>query len=543
MITNRKNECQPQRLRFGEIPDYVCRADGSKHYLSKQEKKDYEYGGSCPSICPLKGDDARKGCPNVDWEADPILARSKCESGGSCQFVGNQVFDRMGPNYCVPKSQPGCLTLGEQDYLKSDKFLTDSPQVCDRFGKGCIFHRGNDDPKIGRSGNPTCLRGCLGSKYWGNPKYLWGGGGGLKGNFEGSFLSPDLQLGPIYLEAAPSSRHPQGWGGIRSLGGSGLLPPSLGLPYTETKGKLSPPCNKSEGDLGAFTTDATGEDLAGPGCRLTPPMPQYGEPEWSYTCGCVGGAPLRIDAWAPCPIDDESVRDVCRGCHIESDKANKLYGHCVLGESQPDTESDLLGCVPTPQDPEKCRVKRIVPNTECPHFCTTNPKDPKGWMASTQCYDQLSKGCWGVNPDAAKVISKEQRDLDQVPQPYIPGPLGAQACPTRDTDDLCKNCAQTSVKTVGVGTQYPNRSYCVVGGNMASLNIDADFTQDLAREITCPVTCSGCHTGFFGEPMKPVYNLLEAGSKSSVFNKGPIFMPWIGDQAEKALDVEKKKFK
>jgi len=167
-------------LRFGEIPDYICLPTGTKHYLSREEKKDYEYGGSCPKICPIRGEDARGGCPNVDWVADSVMAKSTCEAGGSCQFIGNQVFDRMGPNYCVPKSQPGCLSLTEQDYLKSDKYLTDSPQACDRLGKGCIFHRGTDDPQIGRSGNPTCLRGCLGSKYWGNPAYLWGGGGGLK---------------------------------------------------------------------------------------------------------------------------------------------------------------------------------------------------------------------------------------------------------------------------------------------------------------------------------------------------------------------------
>lgn len=539
MITN---SCTPQSLRFGEIPDYICLPDGTKHYLSREEKKDYEYGGKCPAICPIKGDSARRGCPNVDWVVDPVMAKNTCEANTSCQFIGNQVIDRNGPNFCVPRSQPGCLTLTEQDLLLSDKALTDSPQVCGRLERGCIFHRGTDDPETGRNGDPTCLRGCLGSKYWGNPKYLWGGGGGLKSDFSGSFLSPDLGLGPVYLEAAGSKKNPEGWGGPRKWGGSGLLPLALGVPYTDSRGKFSPPCNLSEGDVGAFTQSATGEDLAGPGCRLTPPMPQFGQPEWSYTCNCVGGNPLRIDAWAPCAVGNSEGRDVCKGCHIEKDKANSLYGRCVLGEATPDTESKILGCVPTPTDPDKCRVKRIVSNVECPHFCSSNVKDPKGWLPSTQCYRELAKGCWKVNPQASEVISKQERDNDKVPTQYLPGPVGPLECKTDDTDFLCNNCAQTSVKTIGVGTRYPNRSYCVVGGNSQSLTIDSDFTQELARQISCPPTCGGCHSGFFGEPMKPEYRLSEAIDASSAFNRGPIFTPWVGYQAVKELDAQKAKF-
>lgn len=552
MITQRENKCEPQKLRQGEIPDYICFPDGRTHYLSREEKKDYQYGGKCPEICPIRNN--RGDCPNVDYVSDTTVARNTCQSNPNCQFIGNQVFDRNGPNYCVPKTAPpgrDCIVLTEADYAKGDKALTDSPNVCDRLNKGCIFNRGNADPKIGRNADPTCLRGCLGSKYWNNPKYLWGGGGTLQDPFRGSFFNSDLQLGPIYLEASPSDKNPTGWGGPVGAPyfGNGLLPRSMGIPYTESRGQYSPPCNINEGDIGAFTTAATGEDLAGPGCRLTAPMPQYGLHDWSYTCSCPYANELKVDAYAPCQdweLNQENIqdRDICRGCYIEPNKKSDLYGHCVLGTDTPDTESRLLGCFEDPSNPDKCRVKRIVPNTDCPHFCSEDPFDPLKWKAATQCSQQFADGCWKLNPKYNKVISKLTKDTTKIAPPFIPGSaLGDAKCRPKDTDYLCQNCAQTSVKSIGSATLYPNRSYCLVGGSTSSDTIQGmEFSNDLARKLSCPATCSGCHSGFFNEPMLPVYKLNEASNPSSAFNKGILFVPWVGTQAQKELRTESKNF-
>lgn len=547
MITKRKNQCKPQKLAFGEIPDYMCMPDGSKYYLSKEDKKDYKFGGSCPKICPLRNN--RGSCPNVDYISDTTIARQTCESQG-CNFIGNQLLDRMGPNYCVPKSQPGCITLTESDLSKSDKFLTDSQNVCDRLNKGCIFDRGIDDPQIGRNGDPTCLRGCYGSKFWNNPKYIWGQGGTMQDEYKGSFISPDLQLGPIYLEAAPSDKKKTGWGGPIPWGGSGKLPLSLGIPYTQSKGNYSPPCNINEGDIGVFTTKTTGENLAGPGCRKTAPQPQYGIREWQYTCRCPRSAELKVDAYAPCEdfeLDQENIqrRDVCEGCYIESNKDNKLYGQCVLGDPTPDTESRILGCFDDPNDPDKCRVRRVVENTQCPHFCSNDPGNPWAWKKSTQCTSQLGNKCWDVNPDYNKVRSKYAADIEAPIPMYIENKdkSSDSSCGKKDTDYLCKNCAQTSIKSIGSGTLYPNRSYCLIGGSdtIEALN-DSQYSDYLARKLSCPPTCSGCHTGFFGEPMEPVYKLSEASNPSSAFHNGIFFVPWVGNQAVNSLKQEKKNF-
>ena len=43
--------------------------------------------------------------------------------------------------------------------------------------------------------------------------------------------------------------------------------------------------------------------------------------------------------------------------------------------------------------------------------------------------------------------------------------------------------------------------------------------------------------------MKPVYKLDEAPNPSSAFNKGILFVPWVGTQAEKELQTQAKTFK
>lgn len=550
MITRRKNECEPQKLKPGEVPDYICFPDGRKFYLSKEEKKDYLFGGECPKLCPIRNN--RGNCPNVDFVTDQVVAKSTCESNPECQFISNALLNRMGPNYCIPKNQDSCKMLTASDLAKSDKQLTDSPDVCDRLNKGCIFNRGNADPKFGRDGDPTCLRGCLGSKYWNNPKYLWGGGGTREDPFRGSFFSNDLKLGPIYLEASPSEKNPNGWGGSKGnpFFGNGLLPRSLGIPYTESKGRYSPPCNRSEGDVGAFTSQATGENLAGPGCQLTSPMPQYGQPDWTYTCRCPYTSNIKVDAYAPCQdweLDQENInkRDVCKGCYIDNDKSSELYGHCVLGKTTPDTESKILGCFPDPRDPNKCRVKRMVKNTECPHFCSNDSFDPLKWKSSTQCSKQLADGCWEVNPEYNQVVSKYTSENEKLPPPYLAtDKSGTKQCMGDDKSELlCQNCAQTSVKSIGSGTLYPNRSYCLVGGSQSLDTIQGtEFSNSLARKVVCPVTCNGCHSGFFNEPMLPVYKLNEASNPSSAFHNGPLFIPWIGKQASEKLRTESIKF-
>jgi hypothetical protein len=545
MITLKKDKCIPQKRKMGEPPDYICTPSGNKYYLSREDKKDYLYGGPCPQLCPLKNN--RGSCPNVDFVSDRVIAKQTCESNNDCQFISNAVIDRTGPNYCVPKLQEGCVNLTESDYAKSDKFLTDSPLVCDRLNKGCIFNRGTGDNNYSRQGNPTCLRGCLGSKYWKNPEYIWGGGGTADDPFRGSYDFNDLRLGPRYLEAAPSARKPQGWGGPEGppYFGHGKLPRSLGIAYTESRGEYSPPCNISEGDIGAFSVSTTGETLAGPGCQLTPPQPQYGIQDWSYTCRCPylrEGGEFRSDAWRPCEdyqLDQDKLykRDVCQGCYIQSDPKKHFYGHCVLGDEMPDTESKLLGCIPDPKNPEKCRIKRIIEPTECPAYCSADPLKQDAWHTATQCSTQLANGCWKLNDKYNRVISLEDRRDNKQAPPFVPGPnFGDKSCEKKNTNYLCNNCSPTSVKTIGTATKYPNRSYCVIGGSeTAGAFSETSFGDQLARKLQCPPTCRQCLTGFFNEPLKPVYNLQEATNPDSAFSKGILFIPWIGKQAEKGL--------
>lgn len=541
MITIKKDSCIPQRLKIGEVPNYTCLPNGDKHFLSREEKKDYLYGGKCASFCSIKNN--RGKCPNVDWVSDTTVARATCQENPDCQFIGNQVFDRNGPNYCVPRQQPGCITLTEEDLSKSDKFLTESPSFCDRFGKGCIFNRGNGDGNTSRSGDPKCLRGCLGSKYWKNTDYIWGGGGTRQDPFKGSWFNSDLRLGPRYLEAAPSPNKPRGWGGPKGAPwyGKGKLPKSLGIPYTESKGKYNPPCNLEQGEIGVFSTAVTGEDLAGPGCKLTPPQTRFGMNDWSYTCRCPylgDGGEFKSDAWTPCndwELDQENIqdRDVCEGCHIQSDSNSSLYGHCVLGEETRDTESKLLGCVEDPKNPQKCRVKRTIKPTSCPAFCSNNVNDPTAWNKSTQCSEWLAKGCWKPNPEFKNIISMTTADSGGQAQPYIRDPVLGKNCKKKNNkEELCRNCAQTSVKSLGSSTLYPNRSYCVVGGSeSAGALSDTGYGGYMARKLSCPATCSQCSSGFFGEPMEPVYNLEQAQNPSSAFSKGIIFVPWVGKQS------------
>lgn len=554
MITIKKDECIPQKLKPGEIPDYICSPNGNKYYLSREEKKDYQYGGKCPKFCPIKG--VKSNCPNVGFTTDREIARKTCTDNPSCQFISSAVLDKNGPHYCVPKSQPGCITLTENDLAKSDKELTDGEQYCDRLNKGCIFNRGTGDGITDRSGNPTCLRGCLGSKYWKNPKYIWGGGGTLKSPFEGSYFNSDLKVGARYLEAAPSARKPSGWGGPQGAPfyGHGKLPRSLGVAYTESKGEYTPPCNLREGDTGVFTTSSTGEHLAGPGCKLTPPQPRFGMSDWSYTCRCpyLGeGGEFKSDAWTPCQdfeLEKENIqkRDVCDGCYIMDNPNSKLHGHCVLGKQTPDTESKLLGCISDPTNPLKCRVKRTVEPTECPAFCSTdkeNPSNPLGWMKNTQCSQMVAKGCWKVNPKHSKIISESQKEDGEQAPPFIKGfNKDKKACEVKNTDYLCRNCSQTSTKTVGAGTLYPNRSYCVVGGSeSAGALSDTGYGDYLARKLACPPTCKQCLSGFFGEPMKPIYKLSEASNPSSAFSKGILFAPFVGKQAVSELQMKPTK--
>lgn len=555
MITYAKDGCKPQVRNFGEPPDYICTPSGYKYFLSRQEKIDYLYGGECPKLCPIQNN--LGGCPDITGIADTTLAKQQCVANSNCQFISNAVIRRDGPNYCVPKKQEGCVTLTEHDLARTDKFLTDSPNFCDRLNKGCIFNRGTGDGNTSRSGPPTCLRGCLGSKYWKNPKYMWGGGGSPKDPFQGPFDFPDLQLGPLYLEAAPSARKPSGWGGPsgKPWDGHGKLPKSLGIAYTESHGRYSPPCNISEGDSGAFISAQTGEQLAGPGCTLVGPQPQYGMLDWSYVCRCPylrDTGEFRSDAWRPCEDYqvNESIefkRDVCKACYIQSDKNKSFYGHCVIGKEMPDTESQLLGCIRDPTKPgDSCRIQRTVGPTECPAFCSSNALDPMAWLPSTQCSTQLSNGCWEFNPAYRKIISLEQRRNNKQAPPYRPASgFSNSKCNPNDSvyEDLCENCSQTSMQTIGIGTDYPNRSYCVVGGN-ASFNElrDTSYGDYLARKLSCPPTCKQCLTGFFGEPLTPVYNLSEAVNPSSAFNKGIFYEPWVDSRSVQRLKEETQKF-
>lgn len=545
MLTLKKDKCIPEKRKIGDPtpPNYICLSNGDKHFLSREEKKDYLYGGKCPTFCPIKS--VVSNCPDVSWTEDKTVAKNTCEANPSCHFIGNQVFDRSGPNYCVPREQKGCITLTEADLTKSDKELTDSPAFCNRLEKGCIFNRGNGDGLTTRKGEPDCLRGCLGSKYWKNPKYMWGGGDTTQDPFKGSWFNNDLEVGPKYLEAAPSMKKPKGWGGPSGSPwfGNGKLPKSLGIPYTESRGKYSPPCNLSEGDVGVFTSTTSGETLAGPGCRLTPPQPRFGLNEWSYTCGCPylgGSGEFKTDAWEPCAeweLDQENLlkRDVCKGCHISDDKTSKMYGHCVLGKKTQDTESERLGCVPdTTGNDTKCRIKRTIEPTECPAFCSNDTNDPYAWRKDTQCSSQLSHGCWKPNPEFRRIISLKGVEENKQATPYIPGRgMSRKVCKYNLDDDLCKNCAQTSMKSGGSSSRYPNYSLCVVGGNESgSIFNETGYGDYLQRKLTCPATCGQCMSGFFGEPLDAHYNRDEAQNPSSVFNKGIIYTPAIISSAE-----------
>lgn len=562
MITiNKSGErlCEPQKLRPRELPDYVCLPNGTKEYLSREQKKDILFGGECPKLCSFKStytdpSGTLKSCPDISQISDVTVARNTCNADSNCHFINNSALDRMGPNYCNVKQQDGCITLTEADLALTDKQLTDSEYVCDRLNVGCVFERGNKDGITGPKykDGPRCLRGCEGTKYWNNPDYIWGGGGTKQDPFSGSYYNSDLKLGPKYLEAAPSDRRPNGWGGPMGSPyfGHGKLPRDLGITYTESRGNNVPPCNLKAGDISVFTSQATGETLAGPGCRLTPPNPRFGLQDWSYTCQCpylAEGGEFRSDAWRPCnqwelEQDKFSGRNVCKGCWIQNDPKKALYGHCVLGEETPDTESQLLGCIPDPANPDKCRVKRIIEPVECPEFCSKNPSDVTAWSPETQCAESLSKKEWEPNPDFKKIIDLEQRiDGKQAP-PYRHGPNYTFKQP-KNTDYLCENCSQTPIRTIGTGTDYPNRSYCLIGGSESGSAMDSmNFGKQIARTLTCPPTCKQCATGFFGEPMRPIYKLDQASDPSSAFSKGPIFVPWVGTQAVKELQAESKNF-
>lgn len=563
MITvNKKGDplCEPQNVRPNEIPDYVCLPNGQRNYLSREQKKDIIFGGECPTICEPKttyinSTGVSQNCPDVSQISDVTVARNACNVDANCHFIPNSVLNRMGPNQCNVRQQEGCITLTELDLKNSDKLLTDSEYVCDRLNVGCVFNRGLGDGTTGRKGNPTCLRGCQGTKYWNNPDYIWGGGGTKQDPFQGSYYNSDLRLGAKYLEAAPSDRKPNGWGGPmgKPYYGHGKLPRDLGITYTESKGNHVPPCNIKAGDSSVFSSQLTGENLAGPGCKLTPPNPRFGVTEWSYTCNCpyLGeGGEFRSDAWRPCAEweleqDVFSKRNVCEGCWIQDDPEKALYGHCVLGEETPDTESKILGCIPDPNNPDKCRVKRVIEPTECPDFCSKNVSDVTAWRPETQCQDALTKRVWQPNPAYKKVIDLEDRDAGRQATPYKPGPnfsTGKKEFP-KNTDYLCRNCSQTPTRTIGTGTDYPNRSYCLVGGSEAGAALgSANYGKHMARTLSCPPTCKQCASGFFGEPMKPIYKLDQASNPSSAFSKGVIFTPWVGTQAVKDLQVEAKKF-
>jgi hypothetical protein len=561
MITLNKSGqklCEPQHLRVGEIPDYICLPAGNKQYLSKEQKKDYIYGGECPRICsPVStytdSTGISKGCPDISQISDVTLARNACNIDTNCHFIPNSVLNRMGPNFCNVKSQTGCMTLTEEDLKKDDKTLTNSSNICDRMGVGCIFNRGNGNGIHSRKGNPTCLRGCQGSKYWNNPDYIWGGGGTKQDPYEGAFYNSDLKLGPKYLEASPSDTKPDGWGGSQGppFMGNGKLPRDLGIAYTESKGKHVPPCNLKAGDSSVFAQRLTGESLAGPGCKLTPPHPQYGLQDWTYTCNCPylgDGGEFKSDAWKPCTQfeleqDVFSKRNVCEGCWIQDNPEKSLYGKCILGEETPDTESKLLGCIEDPNDPEKCRIKRIIHPTECPSFCSKNSSDLTAWRSETQCSDSLTKKYWETNPEYSKIINLEDRIDGRQAAPYRPGPNFNNRSKPKDTDYLCRNCSQTHIKTLGSGSDYPNRSYCLVGGSESANSLGSDnFGKYLAKTLSCPPTCKQCSVGFFGEPMKPIYKLDEASNSSSAFSKGIIYVPEIGEQAVKELTINTKEF-
>ena len=506
MIRILKDRCVPDTPRPGEPPNYTCLPNGDVHYFSRDEKKSFLFGGECPKLCPIKNVPGNT-CPDVAAEADPALAKSRCEVNQQCHFIGRALFgDPLGPNYCVPEQQKGCITLTSADLVQSDQHLTDG--ACDRLGKGCVFNRGTGDGKTSRRGDVTCIKGCQGTKYWKNPKYMWGGGSG----FIGAWQNSDLKVGPKYLEAAPTPDHLEGWGG------KGRLPSVLGEAYTESRGARSPPCNINDGDVGAFT--GSGDELAGPGCTLTPPDSRSGQHDWSYTCRCpyLGDGDVgefRPDAWTPCADSEfqqdfsSDRRDVCSGCMITD-------GECVLGTATKDTESEILGCVPgTPG--VNCRVNRTIQPTQCPAFCLS-PQKNKGWVETSQCAKALKANAWIPNPSYKLTTSVNEKRAPM----YVKGP-GTYTNNLKDNDDLCRNCAQTPMESIGSGTLYPNRSRCVVGGS----DLSGDNT-DITRKIMCPATCRQCHSGYFGEPLEAKYSLKEASSPSSAFSSGILYVPWKG---------------
>jgi|688.fasta_scaffold01457_40 hypothetical protein len=514
--------CTPQVLKDPQqIPDYICK-NNKKKFLSIEEKKDYEYGGPLPTLCDITD---RKFCPDVSYLGKEE-GMKVCSADPKCQWISYSVIDKNSPNMCYPRQQPGCVSLTEADLKKEDKDLTDS--VCNRLDVGGIFNRGTGDGKSSRKGPPTCLRGCLGSKYYKNPKYMWGGGS----NFTGAWDFPDLKLGPKYLEASPSQKNPDGWGGpkVSPWDGNGLLPVSLGEPYTRSKGKYSPPCNLPEGDFGSFTGTGSGEDLAGPGCILTPPRPQSNINDWGYSCNCTyNSGEIKKDAWRPCTeweLNEEiqSDRNLCKGCRIQDNPSQKMYGHCVLGEENIDTESRLIDCEEDPKYPEKCRTNRVVDPIDCPAFCSKDPSDPKGWMPETQCSQFIEKGCWTPNPEYKKIISEFDRKTRNRVSPYI---QGKQKCSSVKTDDLCRNCSQSELQYHGAGSEYPFYSHCVVGGKTESDSMQhGTYGAELSRNTTCPPTCKQCMTGQNGEPVEAIYKLDES-MNDSIFKTDIIYVPWI----------------
>lgn len=405
-------------------------------------------------------------CPIAEYEGEcaAFAPGEDCNANDQCQTTAG---------FCVPKSVPGCISLTDTDLELTDNQLTDSPQVCNRYVTGMIFNRGQGDGVTDRQGDPKCIKGCEGSKYWKNPAYMWGGGV----SYDGSWNNNGLQMGPKYLEAAPTAEYPSGWGG------EGKLPESLGVPYTLSMGDMTPPCNVSGGGPGG---------LAGPGCVLTAPDPRFGRDEWSYTCGCpyLGGTgQFRTDADKPCmdhELDQESLfaRDVCESCHI-------LDGECVLGSPEQDTKSEILGCIPSAT--QDCSVVRTVKPTQCPSFCKTMSDK---WSISTKCAEQLGSGNWKPNPLAKKTRSM----VDPPVASYIPAPKDPQAANQMELKveipDQCRNCAQTPMREGP--RDYPVFSTCTVGGTVVDSNNKAS--------VTCPSTCPQCMTGYFGEPLEAHYD-------------------------------------
>jgi hypothetical protein len=461
-------------------PEFVMK-NGKKHYLNKVEKKDFIFGGPLPKLCNIF---EHKFCPDVRNELDKNEAKNSCLVKPGCQFISKAGLDKNGPHYCYPEKQKGCKSLTEDDLKREDDELTDHPKVCNRYGVGGIFNRGLGDDTSSPKSNPSCLRGCQGSKFWKNKNFMWGSGGSSKSHFKGSWEFPDLELGPIYLEAAPSKSKPDGWGG------EGKLPKSLSETYTKYKGNYSPPCNLNEDVF-------TDELLAGPGCILTAPD-SYNK-KWHYTCNCNNS----VDSWKPCVSSEiENDRDVCEGCRIQD-------GNCVLGEKTEDTETEILGCESDNSNSNDCRVKRIINPLQCPSFCSKNSK----WLKSTQCHKSLSEEYWLNNPEASKILSKKDIENNKGFPAYIINKNKKEKVDNKFItdlhEDLCKNCRQTP--------EY----HCTVNG----VSVD----KELSRKIICPPTCKNCIKGIHGEPLDSFYDEEK---------KNIIYFPWKGKYAIDALIIE-----